>query len=326
MSDQETAVVRETTEIGVEERPELAASEPSSGLAEAEIESETSQSSDASSPTQPEESAESTSSEEAEATTDTTAEAAFDESISIHTLKARQHFSGKVKNITGFGAFVDIGLAQDGLVHISELSRQKVDKVTDVVSEGQEVDVWVKKVDKKRGRISLTMVKPITHRFRDIREEDEFEGVVTRLEPYGAFIDIDSDREGLVHISQITHDYIKHPEDALAIGDKVNVKVIKINRKKRQVDLSIKALLPPPAPEVPEVVEAVKVGPVSEIGEPVKEEESVPTAMALAYAAFQGEESQAGEQSTTKDLSRTGRKRKKEMDAIVARTLAAREE
>lgn len=247
------------------------------------------------------------------------------EPLSIHTLQVGQRLTGKVKNIADFGAFVDIGLPQDGLIHISELAKQKVEKVTDVVSQGQEVEVWVKKVDSKRGRISLTLIKPITLKFKDIAEETELEGTVTRLEPYGAFVDIGADRDGLVHISQITHDYIKHPQDALTVGQKVNVKVLKVNRKKRQVDLSIKALLaPPPPPEEVKKAEIVKpVEPIKEKEEGYLEEEAMPTAMAIAYAASQGEllSSKSG-----KDLSSSkGKsKRKRDIDDIVARTLAGR--
>ncbi len=319
MSDQETAVVEETTETKVEGVSETATSDPTPDVSEADTAAEIDQNSDDPAKTPTEEGTELTSSEAVESPVETSEEPASEKPDSILSLKSRQHFVGKVKNITQFGAFVDIGLPQDGLVHISELSRQKVDKVTDVVSEGQEIDVWVKKVDKKRGRISLTMVKPITRRFRDIKEEDEFEGVVTRLESYGAFIDIDSDREGLVHISQITHDYINHPEEALAIGDRVNVKVLKINRKKRQVDLSIKALLPPPSPPEPELVDEE---PQVEERE-VEAEEPAPTAMAIAYATFQGE-MQTDE--SKKGSSKAKRQQKQEMDAIIARTLAGRDQ
>jgi transcriptional accessory protein Tex/SPT6 len=319
MSDQELTVVEEATETEVEARPEAAS--PGSSpefVVEGDVVA------GASSPTpdeiespETEKTSDKNSSEQAEP-----AEAAMPaDDFSIHTLKSRTHLVGKVKNITKFGAFVDIGLPQDGLVHISELSRRKVDKVTDVVEVGQEIDVWVKKVDKKRGRISLTMVKPILRRLRDIKEDTELEGVVTRLESYGAFIDIDSDREGLVHISQITHDYINHPEEALAIGDKVKVKILKVNKKKRQVDLSIKALLPPPVPEEPEI-QAETPPEQPPVGE-VKEEEPLPTAMALAYAAFQDESET--DQASEKALHRAKSKRKREMDAIIARTLAARD-
>jgi predicted RNA-binding protein with RPS1 domain len=247
-------------------------------------------------------------------------EAADDDSQTIFNLEPRQQLNGKVKNITTFGAFVDLGLPQDGLIHISELSRRKVEKVEDVVSVGQDVDVWVKKVDRKRGRISLTMIKPVARRIRDIGEEEELVGTVTRLESFGAFVDIDSERDGLVHISQITHDYIKHPQEALEIGQKVNVKVLKVNRKKRQIDLSIKALLAPP------VVEASAEAPSSRAtsaknNEPdfsLQEQEPVPTAMAVAFASLQEENSaddSASGGSGTKESSR----RKREQEAIIAR-------
>jgi len=239
--------------------------------------------------------------------------------VSIHNLKSGQKLVGTVKNIAGFGAFVNIGLPQDGLVHISELSKQKVENVTDVVSPGQEIDVWIKKVDKKRGRISLTMIKPVTRKFKSIREDDELSGIITRLESYGAFVDIDSDREGLVHISQVTHDYVNHPEEALTIGDTVQVKVLKVNRKKRQIDLSIKALLSPPAPTEAEIAaQSVEAEAASD-----EAAEPVPTAMALAFASFQNEK-----QADDSDQAQEGpvSKRRREMDDIVARTVAAQQD
>lgn len=258
----------------------------------------------------------------ASASTSTETATSSDKTPSIHTLEPGQRLTGKIKNIAEFGAFVDIGLPQDGLVHISELSKQKVEKVTDAVSQGQEVEVWVKKVDTKRGRISLTMIKPVNLKFKDIDEEVEIDGVVTRLEPYGAFIDIGTDRDGLVHISQITYEYIKHPQDTLTVGQTVKVKVLKVNKKKRQVDLSIKALLPPPPPpeEVKRVEEVKPAKPVEE-PEELYEDEPTPTAMAIAYAALQG----SLPASRGRDnAARSKNKRKKDLDALIARTLAGR--
>ena len=242
------------------------------------------------------------------------------ESLTIDTLKVGQHLVGTVKNITEFGAFVDVGIPQDGLVHISKLAKRKVDKVTDIVSQGQQVEVWVKNVDKQRGRLSLTMIRPIVRRLRDIEEEAEIEGTVTRLEPYGAFIDIGTEREGLVHISQLSHEYIKHPEEALAVGDEVMVKVLKVDRKKRQVDLSIKALLPPPQQEVEEVKEEVKpIQVVTEENEGEVVEEPAVTALALA---LQGKhQSKSAKKTVGKDKRRNNR----ELDKIISRTLAGRE-
>lgn len=249
------------------------------------------------------------------------AAAADDDTSTIFNLSPRQQMSGKVKNITAFGAFVDLGLPQDGLVHISELARRKVEKVEDVVSVGQDVDVWVKKVDRKRGRISLTMVKPVLRRLRDIAEEDELEGAVTRLESYGAFIDIDSERDGLVHISQITHDYIKHPEEALTVGQTVQVKVLKVNKKKRQVDLSIKALLPPPVVEKTEEKKQDRPSKKEE-AEAAVEEEPIPTAMAVAFASLQTNDDAETDDSKPGSFSKERNKRKRQQNEIISRTLA----
>ena len=333
MSDQEPVMTKETEASAGEEAPALASVEPMVSFAESETLSEPPQDIDALSPPQVTETVietkEETPAEEAIPRSDESGQGKAN-GLSIHTLKPGQHIEGKVKNITRFGAFVDIGLPQDGLVHISNLSRQKVENVVDAVSEGQTVDVWVKKVDKKRGRISLTMIKPIKLKLRRIEEGTELEGTVTRLESYGAFIDIGSDRDGLVHISQITHDYIKHAQEALAVGDKVNVKVLKVNRKKRQVDLSIKALLPlpePPEEEIRKIEAAQKAKPAKQTREKAEAEaeESAPTAMALAYAAFR-DEKESDSQVPQEASKLTKSRRKREMDAIIARTLATREE
>jgi transcriptional accessory protein Tex/SPT6 len=246
-----------------------------------------------------------------------------DDSGTIFNLESRQELAGKVKNITPFGAFIDLGLPQDGLVHISELARKKVEKVEDVVNVGDEVTVWVKKVDRKRGRISLTMIKPVSLRIRDIEDDSELEGVVTRLEPYGAFVDIDSERDGLVHISQITHGYIKHPEESLEVGQKINVKVLKVNKKKRQVDLSIKALLPPPVVETTSPAASEKQSrKAEEIEEYIQDEEPVPTAMALAFASLQTDKDADDRAASERETTSESKKHRQEQDDIIARTLA----
>lgn len=191
---------------------------------------------------------------------------------SILDLEPGMELAGKVKSITDFGAFVDLGIAQDGLVHISELVPRRVAKVSDVVKVGDEVQVWVKKVDKKRGRISLTMVRPVTRRFKDIKLDMVIEGVVTRIEPYGVFVNIGARRDGLVHISELTEGYISSPDEIVSVGDRVKVKVLKVDRKARKVDLSMKEFTKPPEPPKPEPVEE-------------KSDEPTPTVMALAFQA-----------------------------------------
>jgi ribosomal protein S1 len=191
---------------------------------------------------------------------------------SIVDLAPGMELPGKVKSITDFGAFVDLGIAQDGLVHISELVRRRVTKVTDVVQVGDEVQVWVKKVDKKRGRISLTMVRPLTRRFKDLKSDMVITGVVTRIESYGVFVDIGTGRDGLVHVSELTEGYISSPDEVVSKGDKVQVKVLKVDRKARKVDLSMKEFTKAPEPPKPESAE-------------VEDEEPTPTVMALAFQA-----------------------------------------
>ena len=83
----------------------------------------------------------------------------------VRLLSVGQQISGTVKRITDFGAFVDIGVGRDGLIHISELSVRRVGKVTDVLTEGQEITAWIKKLDRERNRISLTLIDPIPKRF-----------------------------------------------------------------------------------------------------------------------------------------------------------------
>jgi ribosomal protein S1 len=191
---------------------------------------------------------------------------------SILDLEPGVELEGRVKSITDFGAFVDLGIAQDGLVHISELVPRRVAKVSDVVQVGDEVRVWVKKVDKKRGRISLTMVKPVTRRLRDLKPDTVVEGVVTRIESYGVFVDIGTRRDGLVHVSELAEGYIESPQDVVSVGDKVQVRILKVDRKARKVDLSMKEFVTAPAPPEPE--------PVAE-----PEGDAAQTAMALAFQA-----------------------------------------
>ncbi len=199
------------------------------------------------------------------------------EMMSIGDLEPGMELTGEVKSITDFGAFVDVGVGPQGLVHISQLSRRRVEKVSDVVKVGDQVQVWVKKVDKKRGRISLTMVRPPSVSLKDLKPDTVLKGVVTRIEPYGVFVDIGTGRDGMIHISQLADGYISSPEEIVSIGDKIDVKVLNVDRKVRKVDLSTKDFFhvaPPPQsqPAVSEDASASK-------------EEPVPTAMELAFQA-----------------------------------------
>lgn len=159
------------------------------------------------------------------------------------TVEEGQVIKGVVKRLTDFGAFVDIG-GVDGLIHISDLSWQKVKHPSDVVKEEQEVEVKVLKVDRERGRISLGLKQVMPNPWDNIEEKYKIgsviEGKVVNLVSFGAFVEIEPGVEGLVHISQISKEHIPSPDAVLKVGDIVKVKVIDINAKDKKISLSIK--------------------------------------------------------------------------------------
>ncbi|MDQ0976140.1 small subunit ribosomal protein S1 [Neobacillus niacini] len=153
---------------------------------------------------------------------------------------------GTVQRITDFGAFVDIG-GIDGLVHISQLSYQHIEKPSDVVQEGQKVKVKVLNVDRDNERISLSIKETQPGPWSDIAEKapkgSTLTGTVKRLVSYGAFVEVFPGVEGLVHISQIAHKHIGTPHEVLKEGQEVQVKVLDANEQEQRLSLSIKDLL-----------------------------------------------------------------------------------
>ena len=164
----------------------------------------------------------------------------------LDSLAPGQVLEGTVQRITDFGAFVDIG-GIDGLVHISQLSHEHVDKPTDVVQEGQKVQVKVLNVDRDNERISLSIKETLPGPWANIAEKapkgNVLTGVVKRLVSYGAFVEVFPGVEGLVHISQIAHKHIGTPHEVLKEGQEVKVKVLDVNEADQRLSLSIKDLL-----------------------------------------------------------------------------------
>jgi small subunit ribosomal protein S1 len=157
-------------------------------------------------------------------------------------LQPKTKITGKVIKTTLAGALVDVGQALPGVVHISQLSKDAVNKVEDVVKEGQMVDVWVRRV--KKDRIELTMIEPLALEWKEIEPDMVVKGKVVRLESYGAFVEIGAERPGMIHVSELAHGYVKTPSEVVKEGDEVEAKVLDVNRKKKQIKLSIKALEP----------------------------------------------------------------------------------
>lgn len=191
---------------------------------------------------------------------------------SIADLRPKMRLQGIVKRTDLFGAFVDLGLEYDGLVHISQLRPDGADRVTDVVQGGDQVTVWVTQVDAAQGRISLTMIEPLAVDWEELEEEQIYTGIVTRIEPYGAFVDIGAERPGLLHVREMATGYVRHPADIVELGDEVEVKILRLDRRKRRMDLTMMGLRP-------EVVEE-------------EEDEPLSTAMEFALQKARGHERQ----------------------------------
>ena len=169
---------------------------------------------------------------------------------SFADLKPKMQLAGTVKRLELYGAFIELGPGLNGLIHVSKLGGDQVNRVSDVLKEGDQVTVWVEKVDPERQQVMLTMVPPLAVDWTDLQTDRPYTGKVTRLETFGAFVNIGAEREGLVHISELSHDYVKHPSEVVKVGDEVEVKVLGFNRRKRRIDLSMKALIEKPTMEM----------------------------------------------------------------------------
>jgi small subunit ribosomal protein S1 len=158
---------------------------------------------------------------------------------SIHDLRPKLKLAGRVTRTDLYGAFIDIGVGRDALVHISKIQKGAVNRVEDVLSVGDEVTVYIDQIDKSSGRVSLTMIKPLDVTWRDLERGQVFDGTVTRVEQYGIFVDIGAERPGLVHVSEMGEGYISHPNDLFKVDDQVAVRVLDYDRKKRRIDLAV---------------------------------------------------------------------------------------
>jgi small subunit ribosomal protein S1 len=159
--------------------------------------------------------------------------------------------TGTVSSIVNFGAFVDLG-GVDGLVHVSELSWKHVDHPSEVVDVGAEVNVEVLEVDLDRERVSLSLKATQEDPWRQFARTHEvgdiIEGRVTKLVPFGAFVEVDDAIEGLVHISELAEHHVEKAEDEVSVHDRVPVKIIDIDLDRRRISLSRKQAVREAAP------------------------------------------------------------------------------
>lgn len=152
-------------------------------------------------------------------------------------------YEGTVRNLTDFGAFVDIG-GVDGLVHISELSWNRIKHPSEVISVGDKLNVFVKEFDRERKRISLGYRRPENDPYHNIEERFPLgsivRGIVVRMFPFGAFVEIAPGVDALCHISQISNYRLNRPEDVLQEGMEVDARVLEVSNEARKISISIK--------------------------------------------------------------------------------------
>ena len=166
--------------------------------------------------------------------------------MATHNYPPGARVRGKVRNLTSYGAFVELEEGIDGMVHVSDMSwTRKINHPSEMVKKGDEVDAIVVEVDVENQRISLGMKQLTQDPWEDIdrlyRLGDVIKGKVARVAGYGAFVELDNDIDGLVHISQISEERVEKIKDFLNEGDEVSARVIKIDKEERRIGLSVKA-------------------------------------------------------------------------------------
>ncbi len=222
-------------------------------------------------------------------------------------IKRKMQFKGKVLKTTLAGVIVDVGMNKPGVVHIAHMSDKPIKRVEDVLQIGAEVDVWVRRVKKDANHIELTMIEPLKLDWGDIKKGMVVTGEVVRLEKFGAFIEIGAERPGLAHISELNHEYVNTPEDAVKIGEEVEAKILEFSRRKKQIKLSLKALK---EDKVEEVFEEEDDGEI---------EETSLTAMEIAYQRALEDQDPPTKKTSKTDLNQNNTT--SEQDDLLARTL-----
>jgi small subunit ribosomal protein S1 len=161
----------------------------------------------------------------------------------LNSIEPGQKVKGKVDRITKFGAFVDLG-GIDGLIHISELSWERVKDPHDVVSVGDELEVYVLNVDREKSKISLSLKDVDDDPWNKVEEKykigDNIRGKIVKFINIGAFVEIEAGIEGFVHISEMSYEHIAKPEDIVNLGDFVDVKILNIDMESKRISLSMK--------------------------------------------------------------------------------------
>jgi small subunit ribosomal protein S1 len=168
----------------------------------------------------------------------------------LETLEVGTMLEGTVRSVRDFGAFVDIGSGVEGLVHVSQLSWERVANAADVLQAGQRVKVVVKKIDHETGKIGLSardlVESPWKHAADKYHVGATVRGVVSRIAEFGAFVKLEPGIEGLVHVSELATRHVRSVGDVVREGEQVECRVLAVDAEAQRLSLSIKALSPPP--------------------------------------------------------------------------------
>jgi small subunit ribosomal protein S1 len=163
-----------------------------------------------------------------------------------HKFTIGSRVKGKIRNMTAYGAFVELDEGIDGMIHVSDLSwTRKINHPSEVFKKGDEVEAEVIDIDKTNQRISLGIKQLTEDPWKNIDQKykigDLVKGKVTKLASFGAFVQLQDDIDGLVHISQLSEDHVAKVKDVLKVGQEVESRVIKVDKVERRIGLSIKA-------------------------------------------------------------------------------------
>jgi small subunit ribosomal protein S1 len=187
------------------------------------------------------------------------------------TVEVGQTFTGKVKTIKDYGAFVDLGCV-DGFLHVGEMSWHRIKHPSELLKEGQTIDVKVLALDKEKDKIGLGMKQLVQNPWTTAAEKypphSTVTGKVTRIADFGAFVELEPGLEGLVHVSEIDHKHVRHVSDVLKAQQFVTAQVLEVDMERKRVSLSLKALIAKPeekpaqAEPTPESVQRKRKGPL----------------------------------------------------------------